>query len=196
MKKILFATTNKGKVQEARFALKRFGISVEPVALELPEARSDKLEEIATGKAVAALHALRKPVVVDDTGFYLSGYKNFPGAFSKWVANSIGREGILALARASGLRGASFKTVVAFAAPGLKRPKLFRGVENGRVSTSIGPLADASLPYDPVFIPCDGKAGKVYSQMGMQEKLANSSRAKAFEAFAKWFAGNGKKELE
>ena len=190
MKKIVFATTNAGKLAEARFVLKRFGIRVEQAGLELPEGRSDELSEIAAGKAEAALHALRKPVVVDDTGFYLRAYKNFPGAFSKWVFNAIGREGIQKLVEGKA-RGAFFKTVVAFSEPGMAQPRLFKGVEDGRVASSVGPVTDSSLPYDPLFLPCGGKVRKVYSQMSLREKLAHSSRAKAFEAFAKWFVKRG-----
>lgn len=182
--KILFATTNKGKVREARFVLREYGIRVQQARIELQEVKSDLLEEVARQKALQAFSLLKQPVVVDDTGFYLRAFKNFPGAFSKWVVKAIGREGLKKLVEGKN-RSAFFKTIVAFA-DGVSEPRLFKGVENGRVSYATGPLTVPSLPYDPIFVPHGNR--EVYSRMSLREKLRNNSRAKAFQAFAKWFS--------
>ncbi len=184
-RQVVFATSNAGKLAEARFVLKRFGITVVQKAVELEELQNDSIGEIAVAKAVHAASVLRSPVVVEDTGFFLDHFGNFPGPYSKWVMHTIGLGGVLKLAAGTS-RKAHFETVVAFCEPGGK-PRAFSGRTGGRVPAAIGQAAHhARLAYDPVFIPAGSK--KIYSQMQVAEKLSNSSRAKAFAAFGKWYS--------
>jgi XTP/dITP diphosphohydrolase len=185
MKRVTFATSNGGKFSEASAVLKRFGISVVQKAIELEELQSDSIAKIASAKAIHAAKILRAPVVVEDTGFFLDSWGNFPGPYSKWVMQTIGLDGVLKMAAGTN-RKAHFETVVAFAEQG-RKPRVFAGRTDGRVPLSKGPAAHhEKLAYDPVFIPAGGK--KAYSQMSVAAKLANSSRSKAFAAFARWYS--------
>ena len=185
MKAVTFATSNNGKFAEAAAVLKPFGISLKQATLELDELQSNSIAQIASAKAVHAASVLHAPVVVEDSGFFLDHYGNFPGPYSKWVAQTIGLDGLLKLVAGTD-RKAHFETVVAFAEPD-SRPRVFSGITAGRVPPARGPVPHhAKLAYDPVFIPAGGR--KIYSQMSVAAKLADISRSKAFAAFGKWYS--------
>lgn len=182
--KLILATGNPGKAREIATVLKGYDVALEPVAVEVPETRSDDVTEIARDKAASALLVVGRPLIVDDTGLFLEAYPGFPGALSKWVVTRIGVAGILRLLE-GGSHAAHFKTGVAFAEPG-GRTQVFAGTAEGELRRQSGPPAEPSLPYDPWFAPSDGD-GRVYSEMDVDEKLALSSRARAVHAFAAWW---------
>ncbi|MBI3587899.1 non-canonical purine NTP pyrophosphatase [Candidatus Micrarchaeota archaeon] len=188
MVKILFATSNAGKVREARFALAPLGIGVERVEVELREEQGESVEEVARAKAIDAFEIVGRPVAVEDTGFFITAFKGFPGVYSKPVMKAIGRSGILKLV--DGTDGkAEFRTAVAFA-KNRADVEIFSGAAAGRVAdAAMGESAD-SLPYDSLFIPAGAR--KTYAQMGEGEKLSNSSRAVAFRKLGE-FILSGKK---
>jgi XTP/dITP diphosphohydrolase len=182
--RLLLATGNPGKVREIARVLKAYDIALDPVAVEVPETRSDDVSEIARDKARDALLLVGRPLIVDDTGLFLEAYPGFPGALSKWVVSRIGVAGILRLLD-GGSHAAHFRSAVAYAEPG-GRTQVFVGTAEGELRRESGPAAEPSLPYDPWFAPRDGD-GRVYSEMDVDAKLALSSRARAAHAFAAWW---------
>jgi XTP/dITP diphosphohydrolase len=171
-------------VREIALVLKGYDVALEPVAVDVPETRSDDVSEIARDKATSALLVVGRPLIVDDTGLFLEAYPGFPGALSKWVVTRIGVTGILRLLD-GGSHAAHFKTGVAFAETG-GRAQVFVGSVEGELRREAGPASEPSLPYDPWFAPAEGD-GRVYSEMDVEEKLAFSSRARAVHAFAAWW---------
>jgi XTP/dITP diphosphohydrolase len=184
--KVLFVTSNAGKAAEAAWTLHRHGLEVEQVRLDLVEPRVDDLHDVAGAKAAAAVKSVGKAVVVEDTGFFLQAYEGFPGSCSKFVISRIGREGILRLVEGKS-RMAHFRTVVAYCEP-WGAPVFFDGRADGRVVNSEQGESDPSLPYDPIFAPAGSQ--KTYGQMPLADKLADSSRFRAFNAFGEWFVKN------
>lgn len=183
MKAIHFASSNRGKIEEVSKHLKSFGIAVHGNCIEMPEISSDDLETVAMEKAKAAANIIKRPVIVEDTGMYFRAYRDFPGTHPKFVFRSISYEGIFRLLEGKS-RKAYFRTVVAYCEPG-KGPKTFEGISRGKIMDRAAGKADEALPYDAIFMP-EGET-RAYSQMTKEEKAKTSHRARALEAFAKWF---------
>jgi|GEM_PF-92376 len=95
---ITFVTTNEDKLRSFRRTLEASGVSVHHVELELAEPQVSSIPEIATHKAQQAYEMLRTPLVVQDTGFFMDAMPGFPGAFVKFVQNTLGVPGLLTLA--------------------------------------------------------------------------------------------------
>jgi len=184
--KICFVSSNAGKIEEVSKHLKSFGIEVEGKILDMPEISSDSQEEVAKEKARHAAKVVGRPVIAEDTGVYFETYKNFPGTHPKFIFETIGYEGILKLLKGKS-RKAFFKTIVSFCRPD-EEPLVFVGICKGAITKKVIGESHPRLPYDSVFIP-DGEK-RVFAEMTKEEKAKYSHRAKAVEAFAKWFAKN------
>lgn len=168
MKKVHFATTNKGKVDSLRSVLSPFGIEVIHENVSLDEPRTDDLEEIARQKAFAAFGLLKKPVVAHDGGFYIHSLNGFPRAFVNFALETVGVEGILKLV-ASKPRQCEFRNCLAYHDTDLEEPVLF-------TSTTAGILANeprGTVPNNAwsdlwlIFIPT-GKS-QTLAEMSQEE---------------------------
>ncbi len=188
MNRVYFVTTNEGKLAEARRVLGENGIEVVHLRQELREPKERDVVAVAIQKAEQARKLVRGPVIVEDTGIFLAGLGGLPGSRSKDFMKEHGVGGVLQQLEGKP-REAHFKTVVAFAAPG-RRIKVFEGITLGRISSEPRGTTSESLPYDRLFIPESGD-GRTYAEMPVEEKLGDSSRAKAFEAFAKGIIAEG-----
>ncbi|MFP3939389.1 MAG: non-canonical purine NTP pyrophosphatase [Thermoanaerobaculia bacterium] len=100
---VAFATGNRGKLEEARriFAAAG-GLETEGVALDLPEIQSLDLEEVLRAKGREAARRLRRPVIVEETGFEIDAFGGFPGPLVKWMLRAMGAEGMARAALAAG----------------------------------------------------------------------------------------------
>src|SRR5215468_9159966 len=68
---ITFVTGNLNKLAVARQHLAPFGIEVEHVTMHLDEIQAQTVQEVALHKARAAFEVLRRPLIVEDSGFYI-----------------------------------------------------------------------------------------------------------------------------
>jgi XTP/dITP diphosphohydrolase len=182
-KKIVLITTNPGKVVEIQEHLKKFDIEVVGKHIEIPEIRSDDQEEVAKEKVKLAVKTVGEPVISEDTGIYFEAYKNFPGTNSKWLINKVGYEGVLKLLEGKS-RKAYFKTVIAYCEPE-GNVQTFTGICKGDIIVKIRGKPHPRLPYDSIFVP-EGK-DRTFAEMTIEERNQLKHRAKAAEAFAKWF---------
>src|SRR5471030_504876 len=94
MKKLVFATGNKGKVLEFEDILK---IPLEIAKIEIDEVQSMDLEYVAKKKTEEAFKILKKPVITDDVGVFIEVWNGFPGPFAKYILESLGNVRILKL---------------------------------------------------------------------------------------------------
>ena len=113
----VLVTQNKHKLKELNPLFKAHGVSFDTTDLEKLEIRSDDVEVIARAAAVHAFETLNRPVIVDDTGFYLNALNGFPGAYAAFALNTIGYEGILKLMEDAQDRSAQFVTSVGYCDP-------------------------------------------------------------------------------
>ena len=183
MKTIYFVTNNMGKVREAKALLEKLGIDAQQLAYEYPELQSDDLEEIAKyGAKHAAMH-LKKPVIVEDAGLFISALKGFPGPYSSFTFKRIGNEGILKLMRDVKDRKAQFRSVVGYCAPD-KEAITFSGAVEGEISHE--PRGRSGFGYDPIFLYGD----RTFAQMSTEKKNEVSHRCIALRRFAEWLQKN------
>lgn len=178
--KVYFVTGNQGKFIEVSEIMKAKGIEVEQIKMDKPEIKSDSIREIAADAAEKLAQKLGKPIVCEDTGFFLEAFNNFPGAHPKFVYDAIGLEGIFKLLEGKG-RKAYFMTAAAYCGPG-KKAEIFEGILKGRVAEKISEeKALPGLPYDRIFVPENGE--KPWSETPEIKKKSNH-RKEAFEKLA------------
>ena len=82
MKTVLFATSNRGKAKEVKRIMKKLNVKIIP--LDLHEDKTLSHEQLVVRKAWDAFEKTGKPVVVEDTGLFVEGFKGYPGLNSKF----------------------------------------------------------------------------------------------------------------
>ncbi len=85
MKTILFATSNKEKIQIAETVCGEADITVKAVAIDIDEIQGEDPEMIVRDKARRAYEQLGMPVVVSDDTWDIRSLKGFPGAYMKSI---------------------------------------------------------------------------------------------------------------
>ncbi|MDD1730435.1 MAG: RdgB/HAM1 family non-canonical purine NTP pyrophosphatase [Methanospirillum sp.] len=174
--KITFVTSNHHKAYEAAGILEGLA-EVEHVPLECPEIRHESVAEVAKGKAAFAYAALGRPVITDDTGFFVTALNGFPGSCAAYVQKTIGNSGILQLLSDKPDRSAWFETGIAYAdADGVS---VFVGRIEGTV---VSPKGTMGFGYDPIF----AVEGKTLAEMSAEEKNAVSHRGRGLRALREW----------
>ena len=172
--KFTVVTSNENKAREVA----AFFTGVAEVAhtyLEIPEFRDNDVGVIAEAKARYAWEALRCPLIVDDTGFFVNALNGFPGPYAAYVLDTVGMEGVLRLLEGKEDRSAYFETAIAYAdADGTVR--VFRGVVEGTV---VSPRGDGGFGYDPIF----SVGGRTFAEMPLSEKAQMSHRGRALAMF-------------
>ncbi len=171
MKKILFATGNKNKVREAQSILQ---IELEIADLELDEVQSMDLVYVAKKKAEGAFAILKKPLIVEDVGVFISALNGFPGPFAKFMEESVGNKKLLDLLKDEADRKIKVQCVVAF--HNGKEVLTFLGEVNGEIA--FEERGTDGWGFDPIVIP-DGQA-QTYAELGFEKKNELSHRKKAF----------------
>ena len=171
MTRLLYATSNSGKLMEVGNHLAPYGITlVSPAELGIElevEETGDTLEANASLKAMAYLGRAPDMVVMsDDTGIEIDGLNREPGIHvRRWrdKQTPMSDQAIIdyCLERMRGIpasqRGAQFRTVIAVGFPG-GSIEWFDGVLRGEIMTVAEPLKYAGLPFETLFyIPEWGK---------------------------------------
>ena len=191
MKKITFLTGNAHKASEAAKILAPLGYEIEMFPADLPEIQELSVEKIITEKAKnARLFVNTDAVIIEDTGFFIDAYNDFPGALGKYVFKGIGFPGLLKLADDVDKR-ARFKTVIAYIPEFEDEPIYFKGEVTGRI---VKPTAQphANMPFDAIFVP-DGYE-QTFLELGEATKNRISHRTKALNALAAYLKENENKK--
>ena len=158
MKKLIFATNNKHKVEEVRAALD--GI-VDIVTLaeaglsgEIPET-ADTLQGNALQKAQWVWERTHTDCFADDTGLEVEVLGGAPGVYSARYAGEHcsfddNIDKLLAALQGQSNRKADFRTVICLIESG--EPKYFEGRVDGQILTERHSNGEG-FGYDPVFMP-------------------------------------------
>jgi|TARA_B100001250_G_scaffold186669_1_gene160467 XTP/dITP diphosphohydrolase len=181
--RILFATGNQNKINEANILFSELGHSVEGLIIngELPnfiEPQSPNLEDVAASKLKQAMSLIEGTeleecaIMVEDSGLFIDQFPGFPGVFSSFVYDSIGLMGILNLLGNSSNRYAEYRAVTLLQ----WKNKIWEssGICKGTISNEK--LGDGGFGYDPIFIPQQGN-GSTFSQMSSKQKSLISHRS-------------------
>ncbi|RDE12617.1 MAG: non-canonical purine NTP pyrophosphatase, RdgB/HAM1 family [Candidatus Thorarchaeota archaeon] len=178
---MIVVTGNPHKLLEIRPLFEKHGIRIEVSQVDKMEVKSDDVVVVAREAAKAAYRVLKRPLVIDDTGLYISALSGFPGAYASFVQKTIGNLGILKLMEGITDRTANFVTAAAYADG--KNIEAFVGEMPGRIA--LAPSGREGFGYDPIFI-CDGEM-RTYAEMSFSEKVAVSHRTKAFASLLDWY---------
>lgn len=183
---VLFATSNRGKLEEARKILAPFALSVEQYNGKGVEIQADTNLEVAAYSSRNAATAAGRPILVEDAGLYVGSLKGFPGPYSAYVFKTVGTAGIIALLRSTpkkaGARSAEFVSSLAYCEPG-GEPALFEGRVRGTITSR--PRGKKGFGFDPIFVPEGGV--RTFGELTIEEKCAVSHRAVAMRKFADWY---------
>lgn len=187
MRTIAFITGNAHKVMEAAEILSGSGIRLRQIDLELEEPQADDVGDVAKACALKGASMLRRPVLVEDSGLFVSALRGFPGPYSSYVLKTIGVKGILVLMRGRRNRAARFESAVAYAADG-EGAKVFKGFTVGTISPTA--RGRGGFGFDPIFMARGQR--KTFAELSPLEKNLISHRGKAFRAIAQWLGGRAK----
>jgi len=172
---INFVTSNKGKFAEAR------AIFEDLVQRDIgyAEIQADTLEEVALYGMKEVAARLEGAVMLEDAGLFVEALKGFPGVYSAYVQKTIGNAGILRLMEGQENRKAYFKSVVAYAEPGMETV-MFSGEVHGQIG--FEPRGKKGFGYDPIFYVGDVSL----AEMDLVNKNQISHRAGSMKALKKW----------
>lgn len=182
MKKIIFITGNKHKLEIAKTVLNQHNIDVKNINLEVEETQDTDIEAIAIKSAIAAAKMLNKPVIKTDVGFEIEALNGFPGAFGKYVFNWLGTKGVLKLLENEKNRKAKAIEVLAYAEPNVYY-KTFRMDSELTIRTS----AKGTGSVMDQLMEIKGQKSN-YGNLSKKEKLdwwKNTNNY--FHEFSKWF---------
>ncbi|MEK6921631.1 MAG: non-canonical purine NTP pyrophosphatase [Nanoarchaeota archaeon] len=191
MKQIHFATKNPGKVHSLQLVLSEYDLEIIQVPLEMPEPRSDFLDEIARTKVLAAYAAIQKPCIAVDAGCFVDSLHGFPGSYVNYVLRTIGIDGILRLVEGKP-REASLKSALAYYDGTEEVPRCFSsGIEGTLSLTARGEERDYHWSrLFKIFIPRGRE--KTLAEMSPEEYQAwrhETSRENSFARdFGQWYA--------
>lgn len=181
--RILFATSNPGKLEEARKVLAPMGFIVEGYDGKGTEIQADTTREVAAHTAMGAAARAGRPVIVEDAGLFVDGLKGFPGVYSAYALRTIGLDGLVRLLGGSRSRRASFVSSVAYCEPGGK-PEVFDGSVRGTIA--LQPRGSRGFGFDPIFVPSGRR--RTFGELSIEEKCRVSHRSRALRKFAAWYS--------
>lgn len=187
MKKIVFATNNKHKLDEIREIL---GVNFEIVSLkdigcdvDIPET-GITLEDNALQKAEYVKQHYGLDCFADDTGLEVEALNGAPGIHSARYAEGTDHDSnanmdkLLKELGNNNNRKARFRTVIALLLNG--ETHLFEGIVNGKIIYEKH--GTEGFGYDPIFVP-DGYE-QSFAELGMEIKNQISHRARAVKKLA------------
>lgn len=189
MKKIVFATNNKHKLDEIREIL---GVNFEIVSLkdigcdvDIPET-GNTLEDNALQKAKYVKQHYGLDCFADDTGLEVDALNGAPGIHSARYAEGTDHDSnanmdkLLKELGNNNNRKARFRTVIALLLNG--ETHLFEGIVNGQIIYERH--GTEGFGYDPIFVP-DGYE-QSFAELGMEIKNQISHRARAVKKLAEF----------
>ena len=184
-KVVFFATGNINKFNEAKSILSPLGYSVAMLKMKGDEIQSDNLQDIAQTAAIDAFNRTQLPIFVEDAGLFIDALDGFPGPYAAYAYKTIHNSGILKLMNDQVERKATFRSVIVYCDPTLKKPQSFTGESKGTITqTERKAEGKSGFGFDPIFRPSG--SSKTFAEMTIIEKNKYSHRATAIRKFAKW----------
>ena len=184
MKKLLIATTNKGKCREIKKILA--GLPCQIICLSEFDSFPDVVEDKKTflgnskKKAKEIFNSLKIPVIADDSGLSVEQLKGRPGVYSARYAgenatDNDNNEKLISELKDFPLPHKAKFISVAVYYDGVNYISA-RGELEGKII--IKPMGSNGFGYDPHFIPAGYK--NTLAELSLEEKNKISHRAKAF----------------
>ncbi len=148
--KITLVTGNWAKLAQAKKVLEPYGYEVDNIKMDTPEIQADSVGEVAAYSAKWASEKLKCNVVKNDTGIMIDALHGFPAAYTHYVGDTIGIEGILKLMKGVENRKARFIQALAYCEYGCE-PVVFESITEGTIAKRKS--GKYGWSYDFIFIP-------------------------------------------
>ncbi|MCU0681587.1 MAG: hypothetical protein MUF34_04910 [Polyangiaceae bacterium] len=164
---VTFLTGNRWRHDEARRLLSGVDVAWARLSLKKPDATD--LREVARGRVLDGFRQLGAPCFTENTGLYLEGRDDQPGADFKRL---LLEHGAVDLARRfAGARGVA-RVVVAYTADG-HDVHLFEGESEGEMAPA--PRGEGGYGWDPLWIPAG--YGRTLAELATSKYLVNMRHA-------------------
>ncbi len=150
MKKINYITGNEFKVKVAKGNLEPLGFEIVQKDINCPEIQADTIEEVAKYSSKYASDYLHENTLKNDSGIVIPALNGFPSAYSKYVDQTIGVDGVLKLMDGIEEREAYFLEVLAYTEYG-KEPIVFTSKTEGTLAKVKS--GDNGWSWDFIFVP-------------------------------------------
>ena len=183
--KILFATSNKNKIKEARVVLQPLGYSVQQLLIngtppDFIEPQTEDIGIISKSKVRQSLEMISGTelsgfsILVEDSGLFINNLGDFPGVYSSYIQKTIGNDGIIKILEDNKNRQAEYRACSILYQNGKYFESL--GIYSGKISSEI--RGSNGFGFDPIFIPDSGD-GRTFGEMSQSEKDSKSHRGKS-----------------
>lgn len=178
---IYYITSNQSKVKEAERIAEDFGVEIITQNLKINEIKSLDQTFISKILATEAFKKIKKPLIVDDSGLYFENFTQFPGAFTKFLFETIGISGLSKLIGQKAIK-AKWKCFLTY-------------IDSDQTISAIGELEgiikidqgqngeEKTENYDSIFYPL--KFNKALKDFKLDERSKISHRRNAFEKLFK-----------
>ena len=186
--KVLFASQNKGKQNEARKLFDDLDISL-LFPSDFPKLKDFDVDETgktfienAVLKAKTYAKKINIPCIADDSGVIIDAMDGLPGIHSnRWFDGTPDDRNQEVLKRLNSIeeakRTARYLTAVCYYDPISEEYGVFTATQEGTIGNEI--IGDEGFAYDRIFIP-EGY-NKTFAQLGDKLKNEMSQRARAFK---------------
>jgi non-canonical purine NTP pyrophosphatase (RdgB/HAM1 family) len=196
MNQILFATTNKAKLEQFQFVADslHYDIKIVSAYTQFPTLKAynedyTTQEEIVTNGSNEIFKQIHTPVVVEDTIFEVDALNGNPGLTASEYLKIYGREGILTELKGTENRKAQMTSYVAYRTE--NECKIFKQILTGTIATEdrykvgepdwVGPTSfKQGGGYSAIFI-LDTPGGKTLSELTATECLLCGCREPNFK---------------
>lgn len=196
--KIYFPTSNDNKIALANRFLKPLGIEVVHVPIELTESRAHSSNIIAKEKAKEAYAILKKPLITEDSGFFIEALGGFPMTQVKFSLSTVGVNKILKMLEGEKNRNAYWKTTIAYTDG--KMIKTFSYIKKGIITEKLRPVKRKIMSdFWRVYVPKDKYNPNNLALSEMEDKFMKEYDKKYFDKYnhfvklGKWLKKNAKK---
>lgn len=189
MEKLIYLTTNQGKVNEANeFFGKKYNFNLEIMSpdFEVIEIQAKTCAEVVAFSAKYAADKLNVPVLKSDTGLYIDALGGLPGAYNAYFDKQIGTEKFLEMLKNETNRKARLEHCFAFCEPG-KEPVVFSGGGTGTIAYEA--RGKRGRWHDKFYIP-DGETMTLSELREIDYEKEASYWGDAKDQFAKWYKEN------
>lgn len=194
MERLVFVTSNKGKILTAIEQFSIYGIDIDWYNHDCNEPTINDIEYISKVKAIEAYNLIGKPCFVVDSGFYIKNYPDepgFPGAFPKRAINSYknGKNGIdELLEKMKDVQDRSCKFVDCLTYYDGIFFKVFYGVSKGNLAYEKRGKEQIKAKSDLWYVYIPLNHDKTLAEMTDEERNErNDGRTSAILEFISWY---------
>jgi non-canonical purine NTP pyrophosphatase (RdgB/HAM1 family) len=176
---LYYITGNKGKLESANRRLQPFGIELIQKKLDLTEPQSDIIEEISLSKVKQAYEKVKKPLIVNDSAWYITALNGFPGPYMAFINKWFKARDFLNLMKGKENREVILKEVVYYTDGA--ECKFFSYETKGTILKTIKGLGAASDMV--ISLQASGKSIAECKAEGIN----SSDNSNLWEEFGEWY---------